>query len=515
MAQQPNAIPQKSESELVADRRAKLEKFRDELNINPYGQRIDNKITLLAAKNNYSQKEDDAHKENKEIDNRPTARVTGRVMLHRVMGNLIFMTLRDESGDLQIAVSKKAVDITSFKAAKFVTIGDIVFAEGRLGKTKTDEITLWSTGDNTFTLATKSLAPPPSKWDGLKDAELRYRKRYVDMYTNPDVIQTFQWRSKIVHAIRKFMDTQEYLEVETPMLHPIAGGAAAAPFTTHHNTLDMTLFMRIAPELYLKRLLVGGMPRVFEINRNFRNEGVDRSHNPEFTAMEVYQAFGNYMTMMELTENLIRHLAQLVSKEKNNSDTAIIEWDGHQIDYAKPFRKITYAQLFEEANGFTIFQFDKVREKAAQLNLKHQGMDDWLVVNELFEETAEKGLIQPTFVTDYPSVISPLTRPRQDDPRLCERWDLFIGEMEIGPAYTELNDPDIQEEKFTQQLQGQDDEESTFRNLDHDFLDALKVGMPPAGGLGLGIDRLVMLLTGQRSIRDVILFPLMRHENKD
>ncbi len=515
MAQEQSTATEQTTSELIADRRAKLAKFRDELGIHPYGQRIDDKISLKQAKDVYSQEADDKHKADKEVDDRPHARVTGRVMLHRVMGNLIFMTLRDESGDLQIAVSKKAVGLTCFKAAKFVTLGDIVFAQGKIGKTKTQEITCWAQGDEGFTLATKSLAPPPSKWDGLKDAELRYRKRYVDMYTNPEVIQTFQWRSKIVNETRKFMDSRSFLEVETPMLHPIAGGAAAKPFTTHHNTLDMQLYMRIAPELYLKRLLVGGMPRVFEINRNFRNEGVDRSHNPEFTAMEVYQAFGDYMSMMELTESLIRHLATIVAKDKNGDASAVIEWDGHQIDYGKPFRKVTYADLFEEANGFSIFEFDRVREKAAELNLKYQDMDDWLVVNEVFEATAEGGLIQPTFVMDYPSVISPLTRPRRDDDRLCERWDLFIGEMEIGPAYTELNDPDIQEEKFTQQLQGQDADESTFRNLDHDFLEALRVGMPPAGGLGLGIDRLVMLLTGQRSIRDVILFPLMRTENRE
>lgn len=508
--------PQRSTRDLLADRRTRLTRLRDERGVDPFGGRIDDLIPLTEAKTRYDEAADVAHKENPENDTRPVVKVAGRVMQHRVMGNLIFMLLRDESGDLQLAVSKKLVGPDAFKVAKLVELSDIVTAEGPLAKTKTGEITVWATakpqdGDTAdsasapaFAVASKSLALPPNKFQGLQDAEQRYRKRYVDMYANPEVIATFQLRSKIVSEIRRFMDDRSYLEVETPMLQPIAGGAAARPFTTHHNALDIPLFLRIAPELYLKRLMVGGLPRVYEINRNFRNEGVDRSHNPEFTAMEVYQAFGDYMTMMELTESLIRHLATTIKPD------GIIEWSGTPIDYSKPFTRITYAELFERANGFEITDIERVREKARGIGLTEKGKDDWLVVNEVFEETAEGGLFQPTFVMDYPSVISPLTRPRKDNPDLCERWDLFIGEMEIGPAYTELNDPDIQESKFKEQLAGADDEESTFRTLDEDFLEALRVGMPPAGGLGLGIDRIVMLLTGQRSIRDVILFPLMR-----
>jgi len=509
--EQDEQAPQKSARDLLADRRARLTRMRDEFGVDPFGGRIDELVPLADAKSLYNEAADLAHKENADDDRRPVVKIAGRVMQHRVMGNLIFMNLRDQSGDLQLAVSKKLVGPDAFKVAKLVELSDIVSATGPLAKTKTGEITAWATADESsddsepaFAVAVKSLALPPNKFQGLQDPEQRYRKRYVDMYANPEVIETFQLRSKIVSEIRRFMDGRTFMEVETPMLQPIAGGAAARPFTTHHNALDIPLFLRIAPELYLKRLMVGGLPRVYEINRNFRNEGVDRSHNPEFTAMEVYEAFGDYLTMMELTESLIRHLATTIKPD------GIIEWDGTAIDYSKPFTRVTYAELFKNANGFEITDFEKVRDKARALGLKEKGMDDWLVVNEVFEATAEGGLMQPTFVMDYPSVISPLTRPRKDNPELCERWDLFIGEMEIGPAYTELNDPDIQEAKFKEQLAGADDEESTFRSLDEDFLEALRVGMPPAGGLGLGIDRIVMLLTGQRSIRDVILFPLMR-----
>lgn len=512
--------PQRSARDLLADRRTRLDRLRDEHQVDPFGGRVDGLTGLADAKARYDEAADTAHKENPEEDGRPVVKVAGRVMQHRVMGNLIFMLLRDESGDLQLAASKKLIGPATFKVAKLAELSDIVTAEGPLAKTKTGEITVWATAkpqdadggedesEPAFAVAAKSLALPPNKFQGLQDAEQRYRKRYVDMYANPEVIKTFQQRSKIVGEIRRFMDGRSFLEVETPMLQPIAGGAAARPFSTHHNALDIPLFLRIAPELYLKRLMVGGLPRVYEINRNFRNEGVDRSHNPEFTSMEVYQAFGDYLTMMELTESLIRHLATTIKAD------GIIEWDGTQIDYSKPFARVKYAELFERANGFEMTDIERVREKARGIGINEKGKDDWLVVNEVFEATAEGGLVQPTFVMDYPSVISPLTRPRKDNPDLCERWDLFIGEMEIGPAYTELNDPDIQEAKFKEQLAGADDEESTFRSMDEDFLEALRVGMPPAGGLGLGIDRIVMLLTGQRSIRDVILFPLMRPVEK-
>ena len=483
---------------LLADRRAKLDKLRDEVGVNPYGSRTPGIVTVAEARSRFIPEA--------EGDDRPVVRVAGRVMLHRDTGRLQWLNLRDMTGDIQIAVSKKnVVDEESFVIAKMADLGDILSVEGPVMKTKTGEITVWV---ESLQMQCKTLAMPPEKWAGLQDAELRYRRRYIDMYANPEVCATFAARARIIREIRSYMSDLGFLEMETPILQTQAGGAAARPFYTHLNALDIGLTLRIATELHLKRLMVGGMHKVYEIGRNFRNEGVDRQHNPEFTSMEVYEAFGNYETMMELTENLIRRLAFMMS------ETGIIEWSGHSIDYATSFRKVTYAELFEEANGFSIYDIDKVRDKAKSIGIaKVPALDDWIVVDKLFEETAEKGLIQPTFVTDYPSAISPLTRPREDHPELCERWDLFIGEMEIGPAYTELNDPDIQEAKFTEQLKGMDDEDATFRTLDEDFLSALRVGMPPAGGLGLGIDRIIMLLTSSRSIRDVIPFPFMRPES--
>ena len=400
-------------------------------------------------------------------------------------------------------------------------MGDIIVAEGPIGRTNKGEVCVWA---DALSLGAKSLAPPPEKWHGLSDPELRYRRRYVDMYANPETAKVFAMRARIVSRIRRFMDARGYLEVETPVLQPIAGGAAARPFTTHHNALDMRLFMRIAPELYLKRCLVGGMRKVYEINRNYRNEGIDRSHNPEFTAMEVYEAFGDYGTMMELTESLIHELAVSMVEERRaaglraeefrgGESGPVLPWGDLPIDYAKPFVRAKFEDLFRRGAGCEMRDFKAVRAKARELGLHHEAkLDDWLVVNEVFEHCAEPLIdpCRPTFVTDYPSAISPLTRPHRDDPVLCGRWDIFIGGMEIGPAYTELNDPDIQLAKFTEQLKGADDEESTFRTLDEDFIDALRVGMPPAGGLGIGIDRLVMLLTDSASIRDVILFPLLR-----
>lgn len=516
-----------SESEIVAARRAKLKRFRDELGFEPYGRREDGLSSLSDARARFSEEAhvayDAAAKEAKAsggalaaADGRATVKIAGRVVQHRDMGKLVFLFLRDATGDLQLSVSKAAVSPQAFELAKHADYGDILVAEGPIGRTNKGEVCVWATA---VSLGAKSLAAPPEKWHGLSDPELRYRRRYVDMYANPETARVFAMRSRIISRIRRFMDARGYLEVETPVLQPIAGGAAARPFTTHHNALDMPLFMRIAPELYLKRCLVGGLRKVYEINRNFRNEGIDRSHNPEFTAMEVYEAFGDYGTMMELTESLIHELAVAMVEERRaaglrvDEDGPVLPWGELAINYAKPFVRVKFEELFRQGAGCEMRDFKAVRAKARELGLHHEAkLDDWLVVNEVFEHCAEPLIdpCRPTFVTDYPSAISPLTRPHRDDPALCGRWDIFIGGMEVGPAYTELNDPDIQLAKFTEQLKGADDEESTFRTLDEDFVEALRVGMPPAGGLGIGIDRLVMLLTDSASIRDVILFPLLR-----
>ncbi|QDU72412.1 lysine--tRNA ligase [Mucisphaera calidilacus] len=515
----PMNKPESTAEELLADRRRKLDRLRDEFSVDPFGHRLDGVVPLSTARDRYDAAADEAHKANADDDRRPIARVAGRVIQHRVMGNLIFMLLRDASGDLQVAVSKKAVGASTFKMAKITDLADLVTAEGPLATTKTGEVTLWATkpeseAEGGFAVTTKSLALPPNKFQGLTDPEQRYRKRYVDLYDNPPVMDVFAKRSRIIGRIRSFLADppahlgEGYLEVETPMMQPLAGGAAARPFVTHHNTLDMELYLRIAPELYLKRLLVGGMSRVFEINRNFRNEGVSPRHNPEFTMLELYQAYGNYETMMALTETLINHVAREIMGSK------VLPFGDHEIEYHLPFRRATYHDLFEEHNGFPSSDAEKVRLKAEQLAIGVEGKDADLLLSEVWEETVEENLIQPTFVIDYPASLCPLTKRKAERPEIAERFELYISGMELANAYTELNDPDVQEANFRQQIAGLDDEESTFRNVDEDFLESLRVGMPPAGGLGIGIDRLIMLMTNQRSIRDVILFPLMRPQGE-
>jgi lysyl-tRNA synthetase class 2 len=510
----------------------------DELGLNPYGQRTDGILTLAHAHNAYDEIADEANKESTQarrqakkenqnlpdeelpplVDERPVVRVAGRVVLSRDNGRLVWLNLRDHTNDsFQIAISKKDCDEKGFQFAKLLDNGDIVIAEGPLTKTNTGEITCWASH---LQPASKCLVPPPEKRLGLQDPDMRYRQRYIDMWSNPGTTRTLMLRSKLMSAMRRYLERHDFVEVETPVLQTQAGGAAARPFFTHMNALHLDLSLRIAPELFLKRLLVGGMPKVFEVSRNFRNEGLDKSHNPEFTSLEVYQAFGNYETMMELTEGLIRELAQLAASEQG-IDSSQMPFGELLIDYEKPFERITYAELFEQALGFSIGEMEKVRAECAKRGYKTKSEDgtpiaDIFLVNELFEEVAEAKIdpARPTFVMDYPASLSPLTRPKhgtENDPvPLADRWDLFIGGMEIGPAYTELNDPDIQAQKFREQLAGVDDEESTFRSFDEDFVNALKVGMPPAGGLGLGMDRIVMLLGNQRTIRDVLPFPMMK-----
>jgi lysyl-tRNA synthetase class 2 len=547
----PQPAPTLHEQEL--QRRANRDTVRG-AGFEPYGVRQDDLATVAAARAAFDEGANDEHnakgKEPGHVDRRPVVRTAGRVMLHRDGGKLIWMQLRDHTGDVQVAVSQRDVPSEQFTLAKNTDLGDILIAEGRVMKTKTGEVTVWA---SSLVPGAKCLVPPPDKHAGLADIELRYRQRYVDMWVNPETRHVLEARSAIVREVRGFMDGRGYLEVETPMLQTLAGGAAARPFVTKMNALDINLFMRIAPELYLKRLLVGGMPKVYEINRNFRNEGLDKQHNPEFTMLEAYHAFGDVEVVMELTESLVRACAGLVSslslggrageglahagascgsptsppapllKERGD---VVLPFGDLSINYSRPFARVSYAALFHKAYGFDMGDSAKARallksRRAAALHAAIDVMDPVLVVNELFEDKQHGGEAQldhatPTFITDYPAAISPLTRPKRDNPVLSDRADLFIAGMEIAPHYTELNDPDIQEQKFREQLRGLDAdktaEESTFRTMDHDFLRALKVGMPPAGGMGLGIDRLVMLLTNQRTIRDVVLFPMMRPE---
>ncbi len=538
--------PEASPHRLEAQRRANRDQVTSELKLPVYGVRTDNLTSLAIAKARYDAAADKAYsdattaakaeakaaggesaKAASAVDSRPVVTVAGRVVLSRDNGKLVWMTLRDDTGDLQVACSQRDCDERSFKLAKLTDLADIVVVSGPLMMTKTGEVTVWA---SSLTTGAKCLVTPPEKHAGLTDAELRYRQRYVDMWVNPETTQVFKLRSLIVSRVREQMARAGYIEVETPMLQTLAGGAAARPFKTHMNALDISLFMRIAPELYLKRLLVGGLPKVFEINRNFRNEGVDKQHNPEFTMLEAYCAFGDVETVMTLTEDLIRAVATAVAKGAPSASSGaaataevILPFGDHNINYSKPFRRVSYGELFREALGFEMTDTQRVLSEAAARHIKThtptgQPISTVLIVNELFETFAEKTVdpAVPTFITGYPSAISPLTRPNAQNPEIADRADLFIGGMEIAPHYTELNDPDVQEAKFREQLQGADEgksaEEQTYRTFDADFINALKVGMPPAGGMGLGIDRLVMLMTNQRTIRDIVLFPLMKPE---
>jgi len=541
-----------------ADRQAKLEKIKA-LGIDPYGRRYDSAEATDSILKRFVDDSDDQ-----------TADAAGRIILFRDMGKLIFAHIRDQSGQMQIALSKKALDEDTWALAKLLDLGDIVAVAGSLKRTRTGEITIWS---EKLTLLAKSLNPMPEKFHGLTDTEARYRQRYLDLMANPESLAVAGRRVEIIDHFRTTLKDKGFLEVETPMMQSICGGAAARPFITHHNTLEEDLFMRVSPELYLKRLLVGGMEKVFEINRNFRNEGIDTSHNPEFTMMELYQAYADYEVMMEITEELISGAAakmvpavlsardrtlEAIEQSKSDArraldnkrdprsdeekqaayDSAIADCEkrsseapntplfqaaaqceagklvlpfGHQIiDYGRPWRRVAYADLLAEHAGVDMNDIDAVRDMARRHGIEEAKMADAIAINELFEETVESHLVQPTFVIDYPADLCPLTRRKSDDPTIALRFELFISRMEIANAYTELNDPEIQETNFRRQLAGEDDE--TMRVMDEDFVTALRHGMPPAGGLGIGIDRVVMLLTDCHSIRDVILFPLLRTE---
>jgi len=478
----------------VEDRRKKAAEL-SELGIDPYGRRFPDVVANAELRSFAESAGIDAG----QVDESSPRRAAGRIVLRRVMGSLAFLTLRDSTGDMQVGLQKKQVPAEAWKLVKLLDLGDICGFDGHMGRTKTGEITLWATS---ITFLTKGLRPPPEKWHGLTDMDARYRQRYVDLFSNSDVMRTFKSRSLIIDAIRTLMRSRGFLEVETPMLQPIYGGAAARPFTTHHNTLDMDLFLRISPELYLKRLLVGGMERVFEINRNFRNEGISTQHNPEFTMMECYQSYGDLSDMMDIVE------AMFSAGIEATGGGFVRKFREFEIDFTPPWPRRTYTDLLKEYAGVDLKDAAAVRAKAAEFGIVNPNADDAVIANKLLEETVEDKLIQPTFVTEYPAELCPLTRRKPDDPSLALRFEAYVAGMEIGNAYTELNDPAIQRETFSAQVAGEGEE--TMRVMDEDFLTALEYGMPPAGGLGVGIDRLVMLLTNSTSIRDVILFPLQR-----
>ena len=438
-------------------------------------------------------------------ENRVTVRIAGRIMSWRDMGKANFIDIQDESGRIQVYVRMNDIGEEEFAGFKKWDIGDIVGIEGFVFRTRRGEISLHA---KKITLLSKSLLPLPEKWHGLKDQDTRYRQRYTDLICNPDVAETFKKRSKIIAGIRRYLDGKGFMEVETPMLVANAGGAAARPFETHYNALDEDVKLRISLELYLKRLIVGGLEKVYEIGRVFRNEGVDARHNPEFTLMELYQAYTDYHGMMELTENLFRYLA----KEVCGSTT--IKYGELEIDFGKPFEKMTMVEAVKKYSGI---DFDEVKsdDEAKALadkyhieyETRHKKGD---ILSLFFEEFAEEHLLQPTFITDHPIEISPLTKKKPENPEYTERFELFINGWEMCNAYSELNDPIDQRERFIAQeeLLKQGDEEAN--RIDEDFLRALGIGMPPTGGIGYGIDRLVMLLTNSPAIRDVLLFPTMK-----
>ena len=477
---------------------SRLEKLRriEELGIDPWGGRFDGHRAIAEIR---------ALPTDLPEDQRPRVRAAGRIVLRRDMGNAHFLHIADWTGRVQVMIGKKQVGEAAWKLAQLFDLGDLIGVDGIWGKTKKGEPTIFADG---LTFLTKSLLPHPDKWAGMQEIEYRLRHRYLDLIYTPETLDRARKRTLIIRTIRRYLDERGYQEVETPTLHAIAGGAAARPFVTHHNALDMELFLRIALELHLKRLLVGGIEKVYEIGRVFRNEGISPRHNPEFTMLELYQAYGNYETMMDLTESLIVACVDALGGGRR------LPYGERTIDYTPPWERRPYAELFQEHVGVSMFDPEAVATRAQQEGYPTRGIDPAVLVHKLFEALVEprlEKLDRPLFVYGYPAALCPLTKRNRQNPTIAERFELYVCGMEIANAYTELNDPITQEQTFRQQLAGLPEEESMAR-MDEDFVRALRYGMPPAGGLGIGIDRLVMLLTNAQTIRDVILFPLLRPE---
>ena len=492
-----------SQNELLALRRAKLEDLRSKGNAFPNDFRRDALAEDLHASYD-SFEQDKLESKNIEVS------VAGRVMLQRVMGKASFITIQDLTGQIQACIKADNLGEETYKEFKKWDLGDVVGLKGKLFKTKTNELTVEA---NSIFLLTKSLKPLPEKHAGLVDTEQRYRKRYLDLLTNPESLEVFKTRSKILSEIRNIFIEEGYLEVETPMMHPIPGGATARPFQTHHNALDMDLYLRVAPELYLKRLVVGGLEKVFEINRNFRNEGLSTKHNPEFTMLEFYTAYADYEDQMNFMETLIRKLAEKVLGK------TVIEQNKKKYDLSKSFQKLTLIDSIVKYIGAKKDQLEdrkeleKIAKKLEVENIKDSS--DGKLQLEIFEKGVEGELDKPTFIIGYPKDVSPLSRTQDDNPGYVDRFELFIGGKEIANGFSELNDPDEQAERFKQQVQQKDSGDQEAMGYDEDYVEALEYGLPPCAGVGVGIDRLVMLFTGTTSIRDVLLFPQLKPKDKD
>jgi lysyl-tRNA synthetase class 2 len=494
-----------SEDEQIEQRRANLARLV-ELGVNPYPHRFDRTDTisdLVSAHGGKSGPELEEH--------RVETVTSGRILGIRSFGKANFLVLSDGRARIQVYIKKDSLSPRDFEIYRLLDFGDTLGVEGHLFRTRTNELTIWA---SRIEFLAKCHLPLPEKWHGLTDVEIRYRQRYLDLIVNPAAREVFQVRSRVLAAVREFLDTRGYLEVETPMMQPIAGGAMARPFRTHHNALDLDLFLRIAPELYLKRLVVGGLERVYEINRNFRNEGISTRHNPEFTMLEFYQAYSDYQDLMNMTEELIGFAARAaVGKDE-------VEFNGASISLRPPFARVSLRAIVAEAaslkTGTTVGEEDlrdtgKVTAIASRVGVDvEKGVGAGKITTTLFETLVEESLVQPTFVYDFPTEVSPLSKQRPHDPDTVERFELYIGGLEIANAFSELNDPLEQRRRFEQQLAERARGDQEAHAMDEDYVRALEYGLPPTAGEGVGIDRLVMLLTDSKSIRDVILFPQMR-----
>lgn len=498
---QANSNTEKDLNEVLKIRRGKLTELR-ESGANPFEiTKFDRKNMAGDIKNNYSEYEG------------KIVTVAGRLMSKRVMGKMSFADLIDKTEKIQLCVKRDELGDDEYKVYKRYDIGDIVGVTGEVFTTQKGEISIRA---SKVTLLSKSLRPLPEKYHGLTNTDLRYRQRYVDLIMNPEVKRTFELRSRIIRAIRNYLDSRDYMEVETPILNTIPGGAAARPFITHHNTLDIDMYLRIAPELYLKRLIVGGFEKVYEMGRLFRNEGMDVKHNPEFTSIEIYQAYSDYHDMMDLTEDLIKSVAQEVL------GTTTITYQGETVNLGEPWARMTMLESIKKYSGAD-FAATKTAEEAEEL-AKSIGIEfdedapklsRGEIISLAFEEKVEEQLVQPTFIYEYPVEISPLAKRYADNPDFTERFEIFITRREFGNAFSELNDPIDQAERFRKQVEKREQGDDEANMMDEDYVNALEYGLPPTGGLGIGIDRLVMLLTDSSSIRDVLLFPTMKPlENK-